>query len=394
MTADDGKIGEFLAARGAPFYELQLRLNMLQERSLHSGRRAIVFVALAWGLPLLLSLVAGRAIGSFAERPYLLDMGVWARFVIAIAVFTLAEGRVEEQLRETLKQFTRAPLLAPASFEPAAKAVTKALKQRDSRTAETICLVLALAASLLSLINVSQGGTSSWAVIISPNGNGLTAAGWCGLLFSNPFFFFLLLRGLWRHVVWAMLLRRIAALELRLVTTHPDGNGGLAFVGRYPNAFALSIFGVSCVVAAGLAHQLLQETISVAAYGYVMGVWLILVLALFAYPLLAFTEPLVKLKQSTLHLSSAKGTQFQRQAERKLLGANVVAADPAEADEQQEIADPAKQFDATRKMSPLLLDRSALVPLGAAALLPLLAAGATQMPYKELLAICKKLLLL
>lgn len=394
MNTHENRIGEFLAAHGGPFYELQLRLKMLQEHSLRAGRRAIVFVALAWGVPLLLSLIAGRAFGPFAERPYLLDIGVWARFVIAVAAFTLAEGRVEEQLRQTLKQFTLAPLIAPTSLEPAASEVATALKQRDSRVAEAVCVVLAIALSLLSLINVTQNAGHSWAVEVGPNGGSLTAAGWWCLLFSNPFFFFLLLRGLWRHLVWSMLLRRIAALELRLVTTHPDGNAGLAFVGRYPNAFALSIFGVSCVVAAGLAHQLLQETLTVTAYGSVMGLWLIIVLALFAFPLLAFTKPLVRLKQSTLLLSSARGTLFQRQAERKLLGANVVAADPAEAEGQQEATDPAKQFDATRKMSTLLLDRSALVPLGGAALLPLVAAGATQMPYKELLSILKKLLLL
>ncbi len=198
---------------------------------------------------------------------------------------------------------------------------------------------------------------------------------------QRPFFFFLLLRGLWRHLVWSILLRRIAALELRLVTTHPDGNAGLAFVGRYPNAFALFIFGVSCVIAAGLAHHLLQETISLTAYGSVMGLWLAVVLALFAYPLFGFTAPLTGLKQSTLLFSSAKGTQFQRQAERKLLGINVVAADPAEAEAQQDVADPAKHFEAARKMSTLLLDRSALGPVSAAALLPLAAAGSTQLPY-------------
>ncbi len=130
MKVDDGRIGEFLSAHGGPFYELQLRLRMLQEHSLHAGRRAVIFVALAWGVPLLLSLVAGRAVGAFVERPYLLDLGAWARFAIAIAAFTLAEGRVEEQLRRTLRQFTKAPLLAPTSFEAAAQAVTTALKWR------------------------------------------------------------------------------------------------------------------------------------------------------------------------------------------------------------------------------------------------------------------------
>ncbi len=393
MKVDDGRIGEFLSAHGGPFYELQLRLRMLQEHSLHAGRRAVIFVALAWGVPLLLSLVAGRAVGAFVERPYLLDLGAWARFAIAIAAFTLAEGRVEEQLRRTLRQFTKAPLLAPTSFEAAAQAVTTALKWRDSRLVEAICIVLAIGASLLSLINLAQAVGSSWAVGISPDGNSLTLAGWWCLAFSSPFFFFLLLRGLWRHLVWSILLRRIAALELRLVTTHPDGNAGLAFVGRYPNAFALFIFGVSCVIAAGLAHHLLQETISLTAYGSVMGLWLAVVLALFAYPLFGFTAPLTGLKQSTLLFSSAKGTQFQRQAERKLLGINVVAADPAEAEAQQDVADPAKHFEAARKMSTLLLDRSALGPVSAAALLPLAAAGSTQLPYKELLSIFKKLLL-
>lgn len=79
--------------------------------------------------------------------PYLLDIGVWARFLAAIALFVLAEGKIEDQLRQTLKQFTRVPLPAPTSFAPAARAVTTALKRRDSRMAEAICIVLALAAS-------------------------------------------------------------------------------------------------------------------------------------------------------------------------------------------------------------------------------------------------------
>jgi hypothetical protein len=391
LNAPESKIGDFLSAHGGPFYEVQLRFRMLEEHSLHAFRRAVVFVALVWGMPLLLSLAEGHAFGPFVERPYLLDIGVWARFVIAIAVFTLTEGPVEQQLMQTLRQFTVAPLLSPKSFAPAAQAVKIALDERDSHWAEAICLVLAITLSLLSLFNADA---HSWARSVEADGASLTMAGWWCLLFSNPFFFFLLLRGLWRHLVWSMLLRRIAALELRLVTTHPDGNGGLGFVGRYPNAFALFIFGASCVVASGLAYQLLDGSLTATAYGYVMGLWLIMVLALFAFPLFAFRAPLARLKEDTLLLTSAVGTQFKRQAERKSLHTNVVAVDPAEVEAQQEVADPGKQFEATRKMSTLLLDRAALVPLGVATLLPLVAAGATRMPYKELLSICKKLLVL
>jgi hypothetical protein len=40
-----------------------------------------------------------------------------------------------------------------------------------------------------------------------------SAAGWWVMLVSNPLFFFLLFRWLWRHLVWAILLRDIARLE-------------------------------------------------------------------------------------------------------------------------------------------------------------------------------------
>jgi hypothetical protein len=70
-----------------------------------------------------------------------------------------------------------------------------------------------------------------------------------------------------------------------------------------------------------------------------------------------------------------------------------VRSDRLDGNGSADVADPAKQFEATRKMSTLLLDRSALGPVSAAALLPLVAAGSTQLPYKELLSIFKKLLL-
>jgi hypothetical protein len=47
-----------------------------------------------------------------------------------------------------------------------------------------------------------------------------------------------------------------------------------------------------------------------------------------------------------------------------------------------------------RKLSTFLFNREALLPISAAALLPLVAAGATQLPFKEILKIMKKMLLL
>src|SRR5690606_1752600 len=84
---DDLGIREFLLAHGGPFYELQRRLGLLRENALRAVPRALLFVGLAWGVPLIISLAQGGAIGPAEARPFLLDPGVWARFFIAIGLF-------------------------------------------------------------------------------------------------------------------------------------------------------------------------------------------------------------------------------------------------------------------------------------------------------------------
>ncbi len=384
---------DYLAAHGGPFFELQRRLGLLHEKSLKSGRRALLFVALAWFVPLLLgmprSFLAPDTPGS-----YLGDLGVWGRFVFGIGAFVLAEQQVERGLHVKLGQFLKAPLIAPGSVGAFADAVTTALVRRDSRVAEAVCLILAVAAAAMAFLNTHAATESSWAVVVSPEGNRLTATAWWMVFVSQPMFFFLLLRGLWRHLVWAQLLRRIARLDLRLVATHPDGNGGLGFLASYPNAYVLFIFGVSAAIGAAVAKHLLQESLTTTTFSIIASGWLVIVLALFAYPLSAFSKPLAELKEKSLLMLGTQATRYQRLNERKILGTNVAAASADEAQQADDIADPSKQFETTRKLSAMLLSRSAVVPVAAAALLPIAAAGATILPYKEVFSVLKKLLLL
>ncbi len=395
-TAGDGArpIGDFPIARGGPFYELQVRAGLLREQALHAGRRAAILVGLAWGVPLLLSALAGHAAGPATGRPFLLDLGAWARFVIAIGIFVLMERMVEERLRVHLGQFARAPLLAPGAMPDAAAAVARALRRRNAWLAELVCLVAGYAITLAGIEPFLAAETSSWIATVGPAGARLTAAGWWCVLVSSPLFWFLLLRWLWRHLVWGLLLRDFARLELRLVATHPDGAGGLAFIGQYPNAFAAFVFALGCVLGAAIAHHLLRTGLSLTAYGQLMTAWLIIVMILFGVPLLAFSGPLKRLKEATILAASALATRHERAVERALLGSNVRAASDADATAAGDVPDPAKLYAAAGKLSTYLISRAAIVPVAGAALLPLVAAGATQLPIKELLKIAKRLLLL
>jgi hypothetical protein len=165
-------------------------------------------------------------------------------------------------------------------------------------------------------------------------------------------FWFLLLRWLWRHAVWGLLLRDLARLELRLVATHPDGAGGLAFIGQYPNAFAAFVLALSCVLGAAIARTLLQGELTLAAYGQLMAAWLVVVIILFGLPLLAFSGPLRRLKEATLLTASSVATRHQRAVERELLGSNISAAGDAEATASGDVPDPSKLYARPRSSRP------------------------------------------
>ena len=394
MTPEEKKAGEFLLAHGGPFYDLQRLLGLLHDDAFKAAPRTLLFVAIAWGVPLVFSIVAGSAFGPVSDGPYLYDMVAWSRFFVAVGLFLLMEKRVEEQLRTCLLQFVQAPLLAPGSLDATAAAVTRALRRRDSRTAEVVCLAIALLGSMATYLRVLDSDTANWAVQVATTGNSLTLAGWWAVFVSNTIFIFLLMRWLWRLCVWGLLLRDLAGLDLRLVATHPDGHGGLAFLGQYPNAYAMFVFAVSCVLGAVVAQELMNATLTATTYGILMTGWLVVILVLFAIPLLAFNKPLGRLKEKTLLAYSTSSTRHYRASERELLGRNIAASKDSAEETTTDIPDPVKAYTAARKLSGLIVSRTALLPLSLAALLPLVAAGTTQLPLKEVLKVMKGLLLI
>jgi hypothetical protein len=226
------------------------------------------------------------------------------------------------------------------------------------------------------------------------DGTRLSLAAWWGLIVSAPIFYFLLVRWAWRLIVWGMLLRDLAALNLRLVVTHPDGYGGIGFVGESPNAYTPFIFAISCITGATFAELLLRGVMNATIYVYAMVAWLITIHVLISLPLFAFSNSLSELKRKTLERCGVQATRYQRAAERKVLGQNTWAASDADNAQVDEIPDPSALFIAAKKIPTFLFSRATLLPVSAAALVPLVAAGATYVPFKTLLGILKRVLLL
>lgn len=380
-------------ARGGPFYQMQKKLGLLYDNDLKVLSRASLFSAAAWLVPLLLTLpmLSGAEV---ATHYYLLDPGPGSRFLIAIACFVISEQTIEREVDGKLVQLGDTLLPTVEVCKRRAEAIELARRQRNSVVAETICILLAVSAGVFALMTYRDSSVSTWAAQPGINGTTLTPAGWWCVVLSIPLFSFLFLRSLWRHFIFVVLLHRLARLDLLLVVTHPDGKAGLAFLGRFPNAFGLFVFGVSSAVAAALWKHLAEASMSATILTTVMGGWLLLIFAYFAIALVAFARPLREVKEASITRFSKEALVFQRAAENKALGENVVANDPDEKPSTIPGSDMTKNYEQARKLSTILIDRSTLLPIAASALLPFSIVGFSHLPLKEVVSVLKKLLLL
>ena len=89
---------------------------------------------------------------------------------------------------------------------------------------------------------------------------------------------------------------------------------------------------MSSVLAAAIANAFQHDALELAGYGYMMGTWLVMMLALFGLPLQRRQWPMAALKRQALLASTAAATRHFRAAERATLGGNLAAA--ADADDK------------------------------------------------------------
>lgn len=102
-------------ARGGLYYEMQARLGLVKDDQLRPVSRALFFVLIAWGVPLVISVFEGNAFGSFADMPFLLHLPVLSRFLLGIGLLIAMEPVAEAQLATVLRPLLSPPLLAPGA---------------------------------------------------------------------------------------------------------------------------------------------------------------------------------------------------------------------------------------------------------------------------------------
>ena len=350
-------------------------------------RRRLIFALLATWIPLaVLAAVQGRAIGPTWRESMLMDVGMYARYLVTLPLLILATPGFRRKLQIIVHHFLDAELVKEPERESFFANITAVLRWRDSVLAAVVLAALAVANALtFSTLSVAEM-PDSWRVAGTAGDRSLSLAGWWLVAVCEPLYNIAMLQLLYRLALWWRFLWKTSRLNLHLNAAHPDGAGGLAFLGMVLPAFWLPLFAIAASGAGGLANLMLWTAASFESFQYAIAAFAAALVALAAGPLVFFQGQLRKAKRRAVLGCGALAGRQLRAFEEKWLGVSPAAsAEMLQSPDFSAVWDLNSTVTAMEKMNTLPFSPKQLVPLVVAALLPFLPVAAIETPVKDIL---------
>ncbi len=274
---------------GGPFYWVLRKLRL----------RTATSMARCWwiGLFLWAPLVIGaglRWLAGMDLHPMLFDLSLHVRLLVALPLFLSSELLLERATRSAMKSFYRGGYCDAKAIDPI---VDRAEQLRDSPTAELV----------LAGVAVMGGQLVLWKVV-GPTGlvSGTTDVGfwafprvWYAVV-ALPFVQFVMLRCLWRWIIWIYVLARLSRLPLVVLPTHADFAGGLGALTRPVTGFSGFFLATSTILASAWGSQLLANQTTLPRLLPVLAVFLVVGLLLAVGPLLLLSPHLFTARRQAL----------------------------------------------------------------------------------------------
>jgi hypothetical protein len=376
---------DFSLVLGGPLFQL-LRKAHLSDDALTMVRQRITVIALIAWLPLLvLSALKGQMLRG-AAVPFLLDVEVHVRFLVALPLLIVAELIVHRRMRPLLQQFLERNLIPENAMPRFEAAIASAFRLRNSLLAEALLIAVVYGVGILIIWRQYLAlDTATWYATPSAEGSKLTLAGiWYGYV-SLPIFQFLLVRWYFRLFIWTRFLWQVSRIELSLVPTHPDRVGGLNFLSNTVYAFTVLVVAHGALLAGQLANRIFFAGAALTQFkaeiALVVGFLLCVVLG----PLLVFAPQLAAAKRKGLREYGTLAERYVREFDAKWLRGGSSADDPfVGSADIQSLADLSNSYEVVRTMRIAPITRDAIVRLAAATVIPILPLLLTMMPLETL----------
>lgn len=247
--------------------------------------QATVLAALCW-VPLAVMVAVSSEKAQLRE--FGSDLTVHSRFLVALPLLLLAERIVEYRTGAAARVVLSSRLLETQQKEDARALVSEIQRKADRIGPDLFFLMIVILAPFFTGELAIRPQNPAWE-------NGNSAVLWL-THFARPIFQLVVLRWMYRMLLWSWFLLRFSRLKPRILAHHPDGAGGLDFLSWTQNGFAALALAVAVVLVSDLYGAGLAGAELKAAMTRRFVEILMLNLALFLAPLIFFVPVMAKQK--------------------------------------------------------------------------------------------------
>jgi hypothetical protein len=366
--------------RGGPFYRVQQALSLIHPDRWNLGRRIALLIIVGW-LPLFLFTAILNPQGLLS---LLRDYRIHSRLFIAVPVLLVGELLMETRFRAVMGHIRQAGLLDPSELAYMDAVIAKLIRVRDSFLPEFLILLILIIHTATSYRGLVD--TTPWLSHSVGADFHLTAAGWYAVIITSSIFQFLLGLGLLKWLLWTFFAYKLSQRNLKLVPTHPDGHGGLGFLGLTASAFAPVAFAASAVIGATWRQDILHHGANLMSFK-LSAIALVVIVALVALgPLVFFVPRLAALRRKGILEYGLLGQLHSMKFHEKwILHRAGHEAEFLQAPESSALADFGTSYDKMAQMKPFPADTGTLYVLAASVLIPALPVILAQIPLMVVL---------
>jgi hypothetical protein len=377
---------DFSLVLGGALFQLLRRTHLAGDTLELLRQRILLIPLLAW-LPLLvLSLIEGEALDGRVGVPFLLDVEVHVRFLVALPLLIVAELVVHQRMRFVVRQFLERNLIPQSALPRFEEAIASAFRLRNSVLAEVLLIAFVYVVGILLIWRYYLAlSTATWYAVPAAEGLKLSVTGaWYGYV-SLPIYQFLLVRWYYRIFIWSRFLWQVSRIELSIVPTHPDRVGGLGFLANTVYAFMPLAVAHGAMLAGPIANRIFYLGAALPEWKVEIGVLVVFLVCLVLGPLLVFAPQLAQAKRTGNREYGTLAERYVREFDAKWLRGGAPAGEPLVGSADiQSLADLASSFEVVRAMHIAPITRDSFLRLVAATLIPIVPLLLTMMPLEEL----------
>lgn len=377
---------DFSIVIGGPLFQALRRTHLVGDALQLVRRRLVAIATIVWLPLLLLSVIDGKAWGDTVTVPFLYDIDVHARFLVALPLLIVAELVVHQRMRAIVEQFVTLGLVRDAVRERFDSAIASAMRLRNSVLAELLLIAFVYGVGILVVWRYSFAlGKPSWYAAPEDGDFRLHLAGWWYFLVSLPLFQFLLLRWYFRLFIWARFLWQVSRMNVAYAPMHPDRNGGIGFLSGIAYAFTPLLLAQGTLLAGMIANRILFDGAVLTAFKLEIFTFVVIVVGVVLAPLLVFIPPLARAKRAGGREYRHLAKRYVDEFEAKWLQGESDGESFVGSADVQSLADMGNSFEVVRGMRLVPITRDTVLQLVVMTLLPLAPLLLTMISPEELL---------